>query len=316
MAHLVDNGFAEMVAAEDIGEQSGHEWYLPHHGVYHLRKPQKLLVVFDGSTRYMSRSLNEFLLQGPDFVNSLYGVRCRFCKEPIAFVCDIEKMFLQFKFDVQHRNYLKFLWWENGDMDSEPFTYCMTRHLFGTTSSPGCANFVHRNATSGGEREFGTDVANFIKRDFYVDDGLKSVSTPDEAISLIDRSRALCAKYGLNLHKYLSNSKEVLKNIPLKTRAKELANIDLHNDKLPIERTRGIQWCIESDSFQFRITINDRPLTRRGVLSTLSSVYDPLGFIVPFILIGKQILQEMYRNQPDWEKSNSRKPTSLMVTTA
>ena len=147
---------------------------------------------------YMSRSLNELLLQGPDFVNSLCGVLCRLRKEPVAFVCDIEKMFLQFKVDVQHRNYLRFLWWEKGDMDSEPLTYRMTRHLFGTTSSPGCANFALRNAASEGEREFGTDVANFIKRDFYVDDGLKSVSAPDEAIRLIDRSGALCAKYGLN----------------------------------------------------------------------------------------------------------------------
>ena len=104
MTDLVDNGFAERVAAEDIGVQSGHEWYLPHHGVYHPRKPQKLRVVFDGSARYMSRSLNGLLLQGPDFVNSLCGVLCRFRKEPIAFVCDIEKMFLQFKVDVQHRN--------------------------------------------------------------------------------------------------------------------------------------------------------------------------------------------------------------------
>ena len=236
--------------------------FLPHHGVYHPRKPGKLRVVFDGNARYMSQSLNELLLQGPDFINSLCGVLCRFRKEPIAFVCDIEKIFLQFKVDVQHRNYLRSLRWENGDMDSEPLTYCMTRHLFGTTSSPGCANFVLRRAASEEEREFGTDAANFIRRDFYVEDGLKSVSTPDEAISLSDRSKALCAKYGLNLHKFLSNSKEVLKNIPLKAIAKELANIDLHNDKLPIERTRGIQWCIESDSFQFRITINDRPLTR------------------------------------------------------
>lgn len=59
--------------------------------------------------------------------------------------------------------------------------------------------------------------------------------------------------------------------------------------------------CIESDSFQFRITLNDRPFTRGGVLSTLSSVYDPLGFIAPFILAGKQILHEMCRNQVDWD---------------
>ena len=63
--------------------------FLPHHGVSHPRKPGKLRVVFDGSARYMSLSLNELLLQGPDFINSLCGVLCRFRKEPVAFVCDI-----------------------------------------------------------------------------------------------------------------------------------------------------------------------------------------------------------------------------------
>ena len=49
--------------------------------------------------------------------------------------------------------------------------------------------------------------------------------------------------------------------------------------------------------------LNDKPFTRRGVLSILSSVYDPLGFIAPFILKGKQILQEMCMNQLDWDNS-------------
>lgn len=88
---------------------------------------------------------------------------------------------------------------------------------------------------------------------------------------------------------------------PQNERAKVLENVDLLHDKLPVEKTLGIQWCIESDSFQFKIVLNDRPLTRRGVLSTLSSVYDPLGLISPFILVGKQILQEMCRNQIDWD---------------
>lgn len=36
-------------------------------------------------------------------------------------------------------------------------------------------------------------------------------------------------------------------------------------------------------------------------LSTLTSVNDPLGLISPFILVGKQIIQEMCRNQIDWD---------------
>ena len=90
---LIDKEHAKKLTKEDMGENK-HVWYLPH-GVYHPRKPGKLYVVFDGSARYISQSLNELLLQGPDFINSLCGVLCRFHKEPVAFVCDIEQMFLQ-----------------------------------------------------------------------------------------------------------------------------------------------------------------------------------------------------------------------------
>ena len=70
---------------------------------------------------------------------------------------------------------------------------------------------------------------------------------------------------------------------------------------MPIERTLGIMWCAETDSFQFRIVIQDRPLTRRGILSTVSSVYDPLGLVAPLILLGKQILQDLCRENADWD---------------
>ena len=53
-------------------------------------------------------------------------------------------------------------------------------------------------------------------------------------------------------------------------------------------------------SMQFCLTLKERPLTRRGILSTLNSVYDPLGFLAPVVLLGKQILQGMCRKNADW----------------
>ena len=47
--------------------------------------------------------------------------------------------------------------------------------------------------------------------------------------------------------------------------------------------------------------LRDRPPTRQGILSTVSSVFDPLGFISPVILKGKQKLQKVCKAQYDWD---------------
>ena len=58
---------------------------------------------------------------------------------------------------------------------------------------------------------------------------------------------------------------------------------------------------MESDTLGFHIDLKDKPLSRRGILSTISSVYDPLGIVAPVILVGKQILQELCRRNTDWD---------------
>ena len=99
-------------------------------------------------------------------------------------------------------------------------------------------------------------------------------------------------RHSLRLHKFVSNSKEVLKTVAPEDRTPHLKNLDFTEDHLPIERTLGTQWCIESDSFQFRITLQDKPFTRRGILSTVSSIFDPFGFVAPLLLVGKRVLQD------------------------
>ena len=174
-------------------------------------------------------------------------------------------------------------------------------YLFGATSSPGCANFGLKQIACDNEATFGKDVADFLRNDFYVDDGLKSLSSVSEAVQMIRSCQDMCKQSGLHLHKFTSNSKEVLAQIPERDRATELSRINIFSDSLPIERTLGVLWNIESDTFEFRITLHDRPLTRRGILSSVSSIYDPLGFIAPVILTGKQILQQMCADNMDWD---------------
>ena len=68
-----------------------------------------------------------------------------------------------------------------------------------------------------------------------------------------------------------------------------------------VERVLGIEWCIHSDCFRFKITLKHRPLTRRGILSAVGQIYDPIGFIAPVILRGRRILQDVCKLKLDWD---------------
>ena len=111
----------------------------------------------------------------------------------------------------------------------------------------------------------------------------------------------MCKGGGLRLHKFVSNVKEVIQHVQQEERASDLKEVDIVTEKLPIERALGIHWCIESDTFQFRIVMKDHPLTRRGILSCVCSMYDPLGFIAPVVWTGKQILHKMCAENAGWD---------------
>ena len=50
--------------------------------------------------------------------------------------------------------------------------------------------------------------------------------------------------------------------------------------------------------------INDvKALTRRGILSAISSLFDPLGLLAPIILPVKQLLQQLNQRGLDWDQS-------------
>ena len=297
---MILEGDAELVPEKDTDTLNGQDkWIIPHHGVYHKRK-NKLRVVFDCAARFKGTCLNDHLLQGPDLTNTLLGCLLRFRQQEIALAGDIERMFYRFKVSPKDRDYLQFLWWDNDDIEhTEPKLYRMTVHLFGATSSPGCANFALKKLASDYKKEYSDDVCQFIRDNFYVDDGLVSCSTVEQAISLISGARNLCERANIRLHKLVSNSKSVMDAIPESERASNTDSLDL--PAVNVERILGIQWNVKNDKFQFSITLNEKPMTRRGILSTVASVYDPLGCLAPFVLLGKQILQEMCRDKCDWD---------------
>ncbi|XP_064621621.1 uncharacterized protein LOC135484228 [Lineus longissimus] len=241
MDTLIAKGHAEPVPKEEIDVKNGKVWCIPHHGVYHPHKPSKIRVVFDCSAEFAGEVLNRHLLQGPDMTNNLAGVLCRFRKGQIPITCDIEGMFHQVGVNVEHRNLLRFLWWEGGNLNNAPKEYRMTVHLFGATSSPGCANFALKRAASDHEAVYRKESADFVRNDFYVDDGCSSKDgNPKDTVNMIEGAIGICNQGGFRLHKVMSSDKQVLAAIPPSERGKGIQTLDLCRDSLPVEHTLGI----------------------------------------------------------------------------
>ena len=301
MKDIIKNSYAEIVPTKELNSKN--VWFIPHHGVYHPRKPHKIRVVFDGSCKYKDFCLNTYLLQGPDLTNNLVGILCRFRLFPIAFSCDIRDMFHQVKVAKEHRNLLRFLWFKDNDVNGPVIQYRMTVHVFGARSSPSVVNFALKSAADKFKTNDNQRAVDFIKDDFYVDDGIKSVKTVNEAITLLKDSEDICKKGGFQLHKFVANHPEILKAMCPGKPPQSVKSLDLTKDEIPVDRTLGLQWCTETDEFQFKTKVKQKPNTRRGVLSVVSSIFDPLGMISPFILTGKKILQVLCKQDLGWDEA-------------
>ena len=105
----------------------------------------------------------------------------------------------------------------------------------------------------------------------------------------------MCTAGGFNLTKFICNRKNVLMSIPDIHRREGVKDTDLVKEELPTERALGVYWNVKKDALRLKVNLKEKPSNWRGMLSMLSSFYDPLGLVSPFILKGRLILQELPR---------------------
>ncbi|XDV22790.1 hypothetical protein PO909_027607 [Leuciscus waleckii] len=245
MQRLFENDHAEYASPLSDDQE---RWYLPFFGVYHPKKPNQIRVVFDSSAQYQGLSLNSVLLTGPDLNNSLLGVLIRFRKEPVAVTADIQQMFHCFTVKENHRDYLRFLWFRDNDLDKDVIECRMKVHVFGNSPSPAVAIYGLHRVAKEGEPMHGTDTYNFVKRDFCVKD------------------------------------------------------LDFGDESMPSQRSLGLNWRISTDTFTFHSPDNSKPLTRRGILSTVNSIYYIYAFAAPVTIHGRFLFRELSKGIDNWDE--------------
>jgi len=298
MGKVLDSGAAEVAPPISSDKEC---WYLPLFGVYHPKKPNQIRGVFDSSAIYQGVSLNTMLMSGPDLTNNLLGVLLRFRTDAVAATADIEQMFYQFYVNEEHRDYLRFFWYRNNNPDDTLIEFRMRVHVFGNSPSPAVATYgLHRAVST---RDCSSDVRDFVLRNFYVDDGLIALPSVTQTVDLISKTQDVLKREGhIRLHKIVSNSPDVMKAFNADDLGNDLKTVQIGQDSLPVQSSLGISWDLNSDSFVFDIHLDKKPFTKRGMLSTINGLFDPMGFLAPITLKGKVLLREAAPPGTDWDE--------------
>ena len=174
-------------------------------------------------------------------------------------------------------------------------------YVFDTVVSPSVANFALKQIPSYFKKEFSQLTFDTILNNFYVDDLLKSVCTPYEAILLRKEISASLSKAGFHITKWISNNPELLSTIPNENIATGLESLMLPDPNNAIKIALGIKWNVKSAKFCFNINLPIKPITKRGILSVLNSIFDPMGFLNPVILSAKLIFQSSCKLALKWD---------------
>ena len=290
----VEKGFVKILDGSEVKGTFGREWYLPHHPVPNPNKPGKVRRVCNAASKYKEVCLNDKLLAGPDLLHGLIGTIFRFREGPIALTADIESMFLQVQVPEQDRSCLRFLWRPSTNESVQIKEY--QSHVFGGKRSPTCANNALKRVGPDNEEEYPIATKS-IQNNFYMDDFIKSVETPEEAIEVLNQLHPLLSQHGFELKKWIGNDDAVIEAI-----AEDLKSIS-NTKQVEVEPSTegssvlGLQWTITDDSFQVCRGTNkevETPITRRKNLSVVSSVFDPIGLFAPFSVHMRRLLKSIW----------------------
>lgn len=300
MNNLFEKGYAEKV--DMSAPPSDKLWYLPHFPTFHPQKG-KMRLVWDAAAVTKGTSLNSALLAGPDLLESLFGVLVRFREGKTAVIADIKEMFLQIEIVEQDRDALRFVW-RGEDRANPPQEYRMRRLIFGSAASPTTALFVKNKNALLHAAEFPIAAEKTVKNT-YMDDVLMAFDEDEATVRrVVNEIYELNKRASFELRGFASNRPAVISDV-------SNSNLDTaliaRND---MERTLGLKWNHASDTLGFNVNMRNTPVevlngsrlpTKREVTSAAMSIFDPIGYVSPISVLGKALIQEIWRTGISWD---------------
>ncbi|PIC13705.1 hypothetical protein B9Z55_027568 [Caenorhabditis nigoni] len=282
---------------EQIDNDPNIGFFIPYSQVFNTSSnTTKVRTVFDASSKKRGEiSLNNALHQGPSLIPDLQGILLRIRQGKYVLSGDIEKAFHAVEVNNNDRDALRFLWLE--DPDKPPSNENIrimrfTRLPFGVNCSP----FLLSMAIIHGANQPGTppELVKAIEKMCYVDNLFMITDDKSDLPNMYHSLKKFFDSIGMNIREFSANTPHDF--VEEKDKAKNLENVKL----------LGYRYDLSEDTLEVRtqpienIEKYERKMTKRQVVSEITSVFDPLQIFAPLYLEGKLITRNVSPHTIKW----------------
>ena len=280
-------------------------YYLPWFPVIdRTRDTTKMRIVFDASAKDSEgKSLNSEIESTPNRLNDLFTIIMRFRMYRYTLTADVSEMFLRIKMIHEDKKYHRFF--------IENDVYQWDSVIFGEMSSPDISQKVINFCAESQNLLLAKEIIDDYT---YMDDTICSLRTSKQVYQTCLELIKCYKKCNMSVAKFYSNSRSVVKKLP-----KDLLSTKVifssKDAEIEASKVLGMIYDAKTDVFKYKCKFNDidqffrimnlktnQDWTKRLILKFSATCYDPIGFISPFTVRARSILQILWTKELSWDQ--------------
>ncbi|GFU30057.1 integrase catalytic domain-containing protein [Trichonephila clavipes] len=284
-------------------------FYLPHQAVFRQESlTTKMRIVFDASSHEDGQSsLNDCIWSGGNLNPNIFHLIISFRLNTIAITADIERAFLQISLRDEDRDAVRFLFPDIRSNQTDPYTfqvYRFKRVMFGVNVSPFLLSATIKHHIENYREQYPA-ATEMLDTCLYVDDVISGADDISQALKVSKDAETIMKNASMKLRKWNSNDQTLM-------RTWEKEGLETHprhpddSSKIPSSKVLGIPWDVVHDYFTIDVKgllqlDTSKPITIRIVLQSVGKIYDPVGFLSPYTIRLKCLLQELWLRKLSWD---------------